>query len=273
MYRQTLPKFHDRINIMGAIGSIIGFPLAIFFALTTFVRKSKPLHPKGQCFLAHVEPLAGQNFEDEKLAHVLAGPALIRLSNSIWKRSGRSYDMLGIALRFRWREGDSLAANAQTQDLLLATVQHVWSLLFAPITTRVRGFFCNMYYALTPFTVAGIGTVKFRLQPEDKDETVHGDRDIKLANRVALGKAKFVLEYSHDSFFKTWIPIARIHLTKPLSIDQSRLHFNPFNEGAAIKPSGFINGLRKPSYIAAQLMQAKRKNLLQKTKNFAHNLR
>jgi hypothetical protein len=260
---------------MGALGTIIGFPLAIVFALASFLRKSKPLHPRGKCFLAHVEPFGSAKFEDEKLAHLLAGSALVRLSNSIWKRSGRSYDMLGIAIRFRWREGDPLEANSRTQDLLLATVQHVWSLLFAPITTRVKGFFCNMYFGLAPFTVEGVGKVKFRMQPEDKDETIHGDRDIKLNNRVALGKAKFILEYSHDSFFKNWTPVARVHLTKPLALDQSRLHFNPFHDGAGIKPSGFINGLRKPTYVAAQLMQPKekRKNLLQKIETFAHNLR
>lgn len=260
---------------MITLGAILGFPLAIFFALTSLLRRSKPLHPRGQCFLAYVEPLPGNKFQDEKLAQIVAGSALVRLSNSIWKRTGRAYDMLGVAIRFRWREGDSLETTSQTQDLLLATVQHVWSLFFAPITTRVRGYFCNMYFALAPFSIKGVGTVKFRMQPEDRDETIHGDREIKLRNRVALEKAKFILEYSYDTSFKKWVPFARVNLEKPLGLDQTQLHFNPFNDGAGIKPKGFINGLRKPAYLAAQLMQSKRvrKNVLQKMQTFAHNFR
>ena len=202
-------------------------------------------HPEGTTYRGQVQPLPGPY---PGFARRLEGPALVRLSTAWWRRAKEWIDVLGVAVRL----GRDPSANPDPgdQDLLFATIQHPWTMPFAPFTTEQHDFLANDYYAVSPFDVAGVGRTKLRLVSAHPRRLQSRDRGERLAEAVRRGDAWFRLELRVE---KRWVQVAQITLVEEAVVDQERLRFSPFRDGKGITPRGFVHGLRRATYLLSQL--------------------
>jgi hypothetical protein len=204
-----------------AAGWTIGAP---FFATMAALRRSRPLHPTG---VLYGGTCAATKPSDDlvPLADALAGPVLVRLSHALWKKPRPHVpDVLGCAIRI-----------AGEQDLLFATIKRPWTTPFAPLTTDVDDYLANLYYGVSPFTLAGV------------------DRRFYLRLRpfVDGGFGGFVLEASYRPR-TAYREVARMTMERVAEGAGERLRFDPFRTGRGIEPCGFIHALRRGAYAASQ---------------------
>jgi len=123
------------------------------------------------------------------VAERLAGPALVRLSTAMW-RGGREWpDILGAAVRFRRDPHLTEQAAPADQDILFATLRHMWTIPPALLTTDVHDWLENDYYAIAPFTVAGLGRAKLRLTTMRDGAGRQGSRVERLRGAMEDGDA------------------------------------------------------------------------------------
>lgn len=241
-----------------SVGLLLGALLAPVTGLVSWLRQSRMFHPRGLMFEATVEAV-GHEPAELAVARRLAGPALVRFSSAWWKH-GDWPDVLGCAVRFS-RLPLGVAPQAADQDLLFATIRRPWTLPFAPLATDVSDFFANEYYAVSPFAVAGLGRIEWRLRAEPARAARDADapnRASRLERRVASGLALFSLEYApyrpphrfRDT--RSFRPVGRIRLVRALELDQEALRFDPFRDGRGIVPVGVVQWLRRLTYASSQ---------------------
>jgi hypothetical protein len=227
-------------------GLLVGAMLAPLTAAMSKAREARMFHPDGLVYAASVEPSARAP-DLWRLAERLGGQALVRLSSALWRKPHEWPDVLGAALRF----GDGPAQ----QDLLLATIRFPWTMPFAPLATNFHSFLWNHYHAVSPFEVDGVGVVKFRLRSPRLSRDGRLSRAAHLRQAVAEGRAVYELELrrlSEPPLARHWEPVARITLEQQRELDQQRLRFSPFRDGAGIRPIGFVHALRVAAYAASQ---------------------
>lgn len=203
-------------------------------------------HPDGLVYLANVEPSA-RTPDLRQLAERLGPSALLRFSSALWRKPHEWPDVLGAALRFG--EGPT------RQELLLATIRFPWTMPFAPLATNFRSFLWNHYHAVSPFEVDGVGIVKFRLRSPRLSNNNGLTRPEHLHHAVTQGRAVYELELrrlNEPPLSRQWEPVAHITLEKQRVLDQERLRFSPFRDGAGIRPIGFVHALRVAAYAASQ---------------------
>jgi hypothetical protein len=218
------------------IGKAVGFLLAPLTGAVAAIRHARMFHPEGVVYRARVSPPAETPFS--ALASKLeSDDALVRLSTAWWRGGKEWMDVLGIALRI------------DSQDLLFATIQHPWTMPFAPLTTEQHDFLANDYFAVSPFDVAGVGRSKLRLVAS-RPRGLRGDRGERLAQAVRRGEAGLRLELSVGG--GGWTPVAEIALVEKLDLDQEALRFSPFRDGKGLSPIGFVHLLRKGAYAFSQ---------------------
>jgi hypothetical protein len=135
-------------------------------------------------------------------------------------------------------------------------------MLFSPLATRHRDFLANSYYAVSPFAVAGLGRVEWRLRPVTPIEEAPAGDLLARAKRLiaAAGEgATLVLEYApyrapwriRDE--RVFRPLVSIELRAVVAVDQERLRFDPFRSGRGVTPVGFVQWLRRATYASSQL--------------------
>jgi hypothetical protein len=252
------------MDIRGAIGQVIGVLAAPAAALGSFVRGARIFHPDGVVYRADVHADVHEGALGE-LAARLAGRALVRLSSATQReKAGTSpRDILGMALRFNPSPGADSAPGAQSQDLLLLSIPHLWQLPIGPLLTKPRDFLANDYHALLPFRVDNLGVVKFRIVPGvDAASGNEGmDRLERLEDAVSRGAAVLHLQVKSEESGAEWRPLATVALRERVDIDQEDLRFTPFHEGAGIEPVGFFQGVRWAAYPASQLGRALRRRI------------
>jgi hypothetical protein len=227
-------------------GLLMGAMLAPLTAAVSKAREARMFHPDGLVYAAHVEPCARAR-ELVQLAERLGSSAIVRLSSALWRKPHDWPDVLGAALRF----GD----GPNCQDLLLATIRFPWTTPFAPLATNFRSFLWNHYHAVSPFEVDGLGVVKFRLRSPRLSNGSRRSRAEHLSRVVTEGRAIYELELrrlSQPPLSRHWEPMARIALERRCELDQQRLRFSPFRDGAGIRPIGFVHALRVAAYAASQ---------------------
>ena len=207
-------------------------------------RQARMFHPRGLTF-------AGRCVAIAPLGERLQGRVLARTSQALWKRPLEYLDVLGVALRFRAGAGPDLDAAAEPgdQDLLCATIVSPLTMPLSPFTTNAHDFLGNRYWAVAPFEVDG-ARVKFRLSPRGT-HVQEGHRDERLRAAVRAGEAGFLLE-ARRTLHRRWQPIARITLEHEVHVDQARLAFDPYRDGAAIVPVGLVHAIRRAVYAAGQ---------------------
>lgn len=237
-------------------GWVAGLALAPAAGLLSAVRQSRMFHPAGVLCAGDVEPLAKAGGARE-LARRLAGPALLRWSSAWWKR-GEWPDVLGCGLRFT-RAPLGVEAGPDDQDLLLATIGRPWTLPWAPLVTRQHDFLGNLYYGVSPFEVAGLGRIEWRLRPE-RPAPAAATRAERLARAIDDGEALVVLEQAPyigplRRPKQPFEPLLAIRLTSVLALDQERLRFDPYRSGRGIEPVGLVHAMRRPAYFASQALR------------------
>lgn len=192
-------------------------------------------------FRGHVEAIATGGFRE--LGERLAGPLLARFSAALWKGRPHAFDVLGVALRF-----------GGEQDLLFASIRSPFTMPVAPLATDTADFFANHYWAVSPFAVAGVGRLKFRLTPlPAAGETAGGGhRYASLVQAVAHGPMIWRLD-ARRVFHPRYQPIAHLVLDElAADLDQAALRFDPFLAGHGIVPSGLVHAIRPAAYTASQ---------------------
>jgi hypothetical protein len=244
-------------RLKSEVGSLGGALLAPLTAAVSFIRQSRTFHPRGILCRAEVETLTTDG-PATAVAARLSGAALVRFSSAIWKQVEWK-DVLGCALRF-CESPVGERVRATDQDLLFATIRRPWTMALSPLATHQHDFFANHYYAVSPFEVAELGRVEWRLTPENKAAAggAHRSRSERFHAALKEGSANFVLEWAR--YRKPWAafddrafqPLVRIHLVEAVDLDQEALRFNPFQTGRGLKPVGFIHSLRPRAYSGSQ---------------------
>jgi hypothetical protein len=236
-----------------ALGRVVGALWGPPFRVASERRHARSLHPEGICLRAEVEPVrTDPPFTD--VAERLAGPALVRLSTALW-RGGREWpDILGAAVRFRRDSHLTEEAAPSDQDILFATLRHMWTIPPAVLTTDVHDWLENDYYAIAPFTVAGLGRAKLRLTTMRDGAGRQGSRVERLRAAMEDGDAFLTFELlpQEPGLPHTWTPLADIFLRHEVTLDPERLRFNPFRDGLGITPRGFLHSTRIPVYRQSQ---------------------
>lgn len=235
---------HFMMDLAGLVGRAAGLLLAPLFGIGSYLRQARFFHPSGVCYRAEVQPAGG---ELHALGERLGPTALVRLSGAWW-RSHEWPDVLGIALRFQDTPG--AAPTDSDQDLLLATIPLPVFTPLAPLWTQVHDFLDNTYYGVSPFAVTGIGSLRFRLR-SGATSPAGADRQSRIAAATAAGTAMLQLQ-AQSAPGASWHPVADLHLTTELVVDQETLRFSPFRQGRGIAPRGFIHGLRRGVYVFSQ---------------------
>lgn len=233
-------------RVLDAAGDAAGAVLSPLAALGTRLRHERLFHPAGACYRARV--LAATIEQPQaRLAHRLAGEALVRFSSALW-RDERRPDILGVAVRFQAHPGAAPAAG--DQDLLFATVRSPLTLAGALLTTRRHDFLANYYYGVSPFEADGVGRARLRL-------VAHGNgvratqRFERLAGSVSQGLVGLRLEIKVRGEAR-WRPLVLLEICGPLPVDQRALRFDPFRAGRGLVPAGFVQHIRRPVYALAQ---------------------
>lgn len=240
-------------------GEILGGALAPFTGAVSAVRRARMFHPRGHTLRAKVVA-ADHDGRWRDVASALAGPALVRLSSAWWKR-WQLPDVLGCAVRFT---RDPIRAVSEpepgAQDLLFATVRRPWTTPFAPLSTDVRDYFANDYYAVSPFRLPDGARVEWRLTPVSRAKRGR-NRVERLTVEVASGEAGFLLEARlYPGVFRrggAFDPVALVVLEELLDVDQERLRFDPFRAGRGIQPVGAVHAMRRATYAASQGLRPK----------------
>jgi hypothetical protein len=227
-------------------GLVVGALLAPITAASSKARGARMFHPDGIVYEASVESSA-RTPDLAELAERLGHSALLRLSSALWRRPREWPDVLGAALRF--------GRGPARQELLLATIRFPWTMPFAPVATNFRSFLWNHYHAVSPFVVDGVGIVKFRLRSPRLSNPGRTSRADHLQRAVAERRAVYELELRRSSeplLSRRWEPVARVTLQEERDLDQQALRFSPFQDGAGIRPIGFVQALRVAAYAASQ---------------------
>jgi hypothetical protein len=227
------------------LGGAAGWMLAPLTGAVSLVRRARMFHPEGTVYRATIEALPGPYLNVGKR---IEGPALARLSTALW-RGGREWtDVLGLALRIG-RDPGTLP-RPDDQDLLFATIRYPWTMPFAPFTTQQHDYLSNDYFAVSPFDVAGIGRVKLRVKGPRVQGLTARSRGAKLQEAIDRGEAILGFELLIQA---RWQRLATVRLEQRIELDQAALRFWPERCGRGFVPRGFVEGLRRGTYISSQL--------------------
>jgi hypothetical protein len=254
-------------NVAEAAGGLAGLALAPVTGLVSALRSSRMFHPTGLLCSAEVEAQPAQP-ECAALARELAGPALVRFSSAWWK-TGEWVDVLGCAIRFT-RTPLGVEPHLNDQDLLLATIQRPWTMPLSPFSTYRHDFLGNAYYGVSPFEVAALGRIEWRLRAGGTQRRAARDtRAERLEHAIRAGSASLWLECApyagalRRAPSSSFRPVVRIELTALSDIDQRRLRFDPFRTGRGIEPTGFVHSMRRAAYHAGQALRPRGTGVVQ----------
>jgi hypothetical protein len=234
-----------------ALGVATGWVAGPLFELVSFVRQARTFHPRGPTMHAVVTRDDAAPVELHPLAERLLGTALVRFSGALFKHAEGVPDVLGCALRFRRSDYDTAEPAEDDQDLLFATIRRPWTMPFSPLTTHVRDYLDNDYFAVSPFDAGLARRVYFRLHPSHRSGDTSGPRGDRLEHEVELGEAALSLEVS-DGPFGPWAPLVVVSLDRRADIDGEALRFQPFRAGRGLRPQGFVHALRDGVYSLSQ---------------------
>ena len=234
------------------VGRGLGWMMAPFFGLVSFVRRARTFHPRGPTFHAVVEVHELAPLELRALAERLSGHALVRFSGALWKHAEGIPDVLGCAIRLRRDARDTAEPSVDDQDLLFATIRRPWTMPLSPLSTDVSDYLANDYFAVSPFEMEGSRARYLRLHPaQPSSSAIDGTRAERLACEVARGDARLTLGVS-DGPWGPWTPVVSITLERAAEVDGESLRFRPMRDGRGVHPRGFVHALRRGVYAMSQ---------------------
>lgn len=239
-------------KLTGGLGFAGGWLVAPVFGLISAARHARTFHPRGPVFHARVEPHVQAPRELHALGEHLCGAALVRFSGALWKRELRIPDVLGCALRLRQSDDESASAARDDQDLLFATIRRPWTMPLSPLTTDVRDYLANDYFAVSPFRSRDVTQPFYlRLRPVAWEHDGRGGRGERLERAVRARAVMMDLELSQEPF-GPWSPLAQVELQRAAKVDGEALRFDPFHAGRGVEAFGFVHALRVGVYKVSQ---------------------
>ena len=188
----------------------------------------------------------------------LSGPALVRLSATFTRGEAEKQDVIGLVVRFGASE--SLLLPADAQDVLTATFDGFsrTQLERGRDTTNCHDFLDNDYRGIARYLVPGMGLSRLRFTGLRRPAAGggKGTRIARLDEAMAARDARFVLECSQG--VDAWLALGTLDLERRIDISQKQLAFSPFRAGRGIRPTGFLNGLRRANYVLSRFMRGAR---------------
>lgn len=229
------------------IGDALGRALAPVFTAVSRGRHARTFHPWGDLVRASAAPISSGSEPLEALGRALAGNALVRFSNALWK-AARWPDALGCAISLIDPDG------TPAQHLLFATIRRPWTMPFAPFSTMVGDYLANDYFAVSPFRAPGLDRIWLRLRSAHapaKGLVDWAARRHRLSAAIDDGKGSLELGAA-TSPWGPFVPFARIELEALMVADPATLKFDPFLTGRGLHPIGFIHALRHGAYAGSR---------------------
>jgi hypothetical protein len=214
--------------------------LARLFRVMSRLRGRRSLHPLGVGYEGRLEITGDRRWPGVPLLERSAAhPALVRCSRAAGLPEPLP-DVLGIAVKLPGAYGDG-----GDQDLLFSSApdQRVLRGVLLPARSFLRGAFST----LLPYRVGGRRVVLW-LRPDPKRPGGRGRAFAQLERAVA-GTA--VYELWVGGGLRRPRAVGRLVLTRPLD-GADELRFHPWTTGPGLRPSGWLNRLRRPSYAASQ---------------------
>lgn len=233
------------------LGFLGGYILGLFTGAISFIRRSRIFHPRGEVFSARVLSLRPELI-------IFHPYSTVRFSAAIWKNF-EGLDVFGIAIRFSDRKGFSFRPNTKDQDLLLATFDSPWKIIFSPLITKQGDYFANEYFAISPFNTEVLKNVYFKIIPKGNRIEAKSRKE-KLIKTIKAGNSSLLLYMREER--EEWIKVAEIIFEEKIEIDQEAMRFDPFQAGLNVRPIGFVHHLRIGSYKLSQWARPKRSSHL-----------
>jgi len=227
------------------VGLQVGKALSLVTGGVAKLRHARMFHPEGAV-------LTGKLTATTPQGKVFEGQVVGRLSSAWWRGGKEWMDALGLALRIQDSPEVTYTPGKTSQDLLFATIRSPWTTLLAPLSTTVRDFLQNDYYAVSPFDVPDFGRARLRLVSQNP-EWPGATREEKLRNALAAGPLKFQLELQRRKG-QPWASVAKLTLDTLVPADQDKLRFSPFLNGRGVVPRGFVHALRVATYRTSQAL-------------------
>lgn len=236
------------MHLSERLGHALGTAIAPLVGLAARARHARMFHPTG---VTYVGQLTGASGPYEDVMKRLGSVVLARFSPALSKTGREHFEVLGVALRFRHGALSGSDAHADDQDLLFATISRPIYLGLSPFLTNAHDYLANTFYATSPFQPDGVDhRVYLRLVPL-ANVTSDAPRAQRLREAVDTGLCAFSLE-ARQLWTRTWHRIGTVSLDAPIELDQAALRFDPFLDGAGIRPVGFIHSIRHGAYAASQ---------------------
>lgn len=229
------------------LGRAVGVLAAPVMFTTSALRRARTFHPHGVVHRAELVPHPRVPLDLRTIATRLSGPALVRLSSALFaSEKGERPDLLGV--------GIAIGGDAPPQDLLFATARSMFTLLPAVLTTDVHDFLDNDYFAISPFAIDGLGRVRLRLRARapSPHHPKADDRDVRVADAAATGRAAFDLEVQRGGRRAEWTPLVVVELHEQVEVPEDSLELSPFHDGRGVRPVGFVNAVRRAAYGASR---------------------
>ena len=228
-----------RRTAMDAAGRLAG----VVFGAVSRARGGKAVHPDG---VVHAGTLRVWGDPTAPPAPLLREPgehgAIVRFSRSAGLPRPLP-DLLGISLRLPdvFGAGRHLDVMAVT-SVDAPVVHHV----FVPATD----FQQRVYSSSLPYR-SGARTylLGFRAAPGSPRPDGEDEYD-RLARAAQTGRLRFELCYAPVN--GRFTPVAELRIGERLPQELDATHFNPWNAGGGIEPTGFLNRLRGYAYPESQ---------------------
>lgn len=236
------------LTVLFIFGMMWGVVLAPFIFLWALFGAKRPIHFDGAVCKAELKGI------DQGAGRRLDGPCIARLSGGLGKENSTGQDVLGFSLRC---QKDTFTDDLRVgdQDLVFGTFKSFFSLPRTIGSVKVADYLANEYSSVTPWRVAGLGSVKLRAKPPRTEPREGADRLSRLDADIKEGTAAFVIEARHGG---DWIALATLTLVQRLPSDGKALHISMFRTGRKYSPTGARNGIRAIVYPVSQLARGLR---------------
>ena len=241
---------HALTHVLGSLLGVALYPVTLGFLIRN--RFARAFHPDGTVVAATFVARGAEGA-------FLAGPAIARLSATMVRGEAEKPDVLGLVVRFGARAEAPQPRDAQ--DVLSASFDS-----FAPARlkaalkkTNCHDYLDNEYRAVALYDVPGIGLGHMRFVGVRRASNGAQTRGERLDEAMAAREARFELQVStsgasSDSSAE-WRTLGLLDLEKRLDLSQKQLAFTPFRSGRGIRPTGFVNGLRRANYLLSRFMR------------------
>jgi hypothetical protein len=236
------------LTILFIFGMAVGVAISWIIFLWALIKAARPIHFDGAVCKAQLTAI------DQGAGRRLDGPCLARLSGGLGKENSSGTDVLGFSVRCQ-KDTFSDDLRVGDQDLVFGTFKSFLSLPFTMKNVKTADYLANEYSSVTPWRVAGFGSVTLRANPPRTEPRDGENRLARLDADIAAGTAVFTIEGRRGG---DWIALAKLTLVQRLPSDGKALRISMFRTGRQYIPTGARNGIRAVVYPVSQFARGLR---------------